>query len=257
MAETPSSPAPELSAVGAAAESDSPAPEPLAAPPGEEGSSVVEPSGAPVSPPALASSDTPETPVILETQAPASPPEVELAPPEAELAPPAIETPSPPLEVSAPPVAPAAEGDVWSAAAMEVVLEAESDGDAGEPRVATTLEVPPLSGGEAGRGAGGGEWDLLVGKVQAWLEQADLPGQWDRLSGPLRGLGLLLGVLLVLKLYGAVLDTLDDVPLLPRLLQLVGLLALLRFSLTRLTRSSDREEILADWKRRWDTFSGS
>jgi hypothetical protein len=142
-------------------------------------------------------------------------------------------------------------------AATEVVVEAEAAGDAGEPRVATTLEVPPLPRGEAGLGSEGGEWELLVGKVRAWLEQADLPGQWDRLSGPLRGLGLLLGVLLVLKLYGALLDTLDDLPLVPRLLQLVGLLVLLRFSLARLTRRSDREVILADWKRRWDAFSGS
>ncbi|MFN9644099.1 MAG: CAAD domain-containing protein [Cyanobacteriota bacterium] len=257
MAETPSSPAPEPSTVGGAAEPDSPAPEPLAepgvaAPPGGEGPSAEEPSGAPMPSP-LASSDTPESPVILEASAPGAPPEAELPPP----APPAVETPSAPLEVSPPPVAAAAESEAWSVAAIEVVVEAEAAGDAGEPRVATTLEVPPLSVGEAGRGAEGGEWELLVGKAQAWLEQADLPGQWDRLSGPLRGLGLLLGVLIVLKLYGAVLDTLDDLPLLPRLLQLVGLLALLRFSLTRLTRSSDRQEILADWKRRWDTFSGS
>jgi hypothetical protein len=220
MAETPSSPAPEPSTPGDAVPSA-----PAAAP-------VESVSPAPAAP--LADDPTPP-------------------------APPAVEPPSPSLEppaAAAPPVA-AAENVVWAVAATEVVVEAEATDDAGEPRVATTLEVPPLTGGEAGLGSEGGEWDLLVGKVQAWLEQADLPGQWDRLSGPLRGLGLLLAVLLVLKLYGALLDTLDDLPLLPRLLQLVGLLALLRFSLTRLTRSSDRQEILADWKRRWDTFSGS
>jgi hypothetical protein len=73
----------------------------------------------------------------------------------------------------------------------------------------------------------------------------------------LRGVGLLLGGLLVIKLYLALLDTLDDVPLLPRLLQLGGLIWLLNFSVTRLTRSSDRKEILEDWKRRWDAFRGS
>jgi predicted lipid-binding transport protein (Tim44 family) len=93
--------------------------------------------------------------------------------------------------------------------------------------------------------------------VNTWLEQADLPGQWERLGGPLRGLGLLLAGLLVIKLYVALLDTLDDLPLLPRLLQLVGLIAFLNFSLTRLTRSSDRRVILEDWKRRWDAFRGS
>lgn len=131
-------------------------------------------------------------------------------------------------------------------------------GVAGEPTVATTLEVPPLSTGLSGDArAEGGEFDLLIGKVKDWFEQADLGGQWDRLNGPLRGVGLLLGGLLVIKLYLALLDTLDDVPLLPRLLQLGGLIWLLNFSVTRLTRSSDRKEILEDWKRRWDAFRGS
>ena len=142
------------------------------------------------------------------------------------------------------------------------VLEALEAVDPGEPRVAATLEVPPLPAGAlpgsaAGPGAAGGEWDLLMGKVQAWLEQNDLPGQWERLGGPLRGLGVLLGLLLVLKLYVALLDTLDDVPLMPRLLQLVGLIAALRFSLLRLTRSGDRQAVLDDWKRRWDAFRGA
>ena len=135
---------------------------------------------------------------------------------------------------------------------------ATSDG-AGSPQVATTLAVEPLPPGQApgAEPAEGGEWDLLIGKVTAWLEQADLPGQWERLGGPLRGLGLLLGALLVIKLYVALLDTLDDLPLLPRLLQLVGLIALSRFSLNRLTRSSDRQVILDDWNRRWDAFRGA
>ncbi len=130
---------------------------------------------------------------------------------------------------------------------------------AGESRVAATLEVPPLPAGASAPGAPqeGGEWELLLGKVKAWWERADVPGQWDRLGGPLRRVGLLLGALLVLKLYIALLDTLDDVPLLPRLLQLVGLFALLSFSVTRLTRSDDRKVILTDWKRRWDGFRGS
>ena len=45
--------------------------------------------------------------------------------------------------------------------------------------------------------------------------------------------------------------------LVPRLLQLVGLIAVLRFSVNRLTRRSDRTVILEDWQRRWDAFRGS
>lgn len=157
--------------------------------------------------------------------------------------------PSPLLEVSPPPQAPDPPLAVEALAAL----------DPGEPRVATTLDVPPLPAAAAGSALGseGGEFELLVGKVTAWLERADLPGQWERLGGPLRGLGVLLGVLLVLKLYVALLDTLDDLLLLPRLLQLVGLIALLRFSVNRLTRSGDRQKVWDDWKRRWDAFRGS
>jgi hypothetical protein len=185
-------------------------------------------------------------------------------------------------EPATPPASPEppAPAFIPSPAALEATpvtpaLEALDAVELGEPRVATTLEVPPLpasprpsfikpaSTAGAGAtdpgipGAEGGEWDLLMGKVRAWLEQNDLPGQWERLGGPLRGFGVLLGFLLVLKLYVALLDTLDDVLLLPRLLQLVGLIAVLRFSVLRLTRSSDRQEVLDDWKRRWDAFRGA
>jgi hypothetical protein len=154
-------------------------------------------------------------------------------------------TPSPTLEAATarPPQAPAATPPLAAA---------------GEPRVAATLDVPPLPVSAGTTVApDGGEWELLVGKVKAWLDQADLPGQWERLGGPLRGLGLLLALLLVLKLYVALLDTLDDLPLMPRLLQLLGLITVARFSVTRLTRSSDRQAIFASWKRRWDAFRGA
>ena len=243
MAETPASSVPDLAtgvpAVPPASEPD-PASEPAPAP-------ASEPAPAPAPVPAI---DVPApavtAPVTAVDAAPAA--GEALLPPE----PPANEQPL----SEAPATAPAAEVVLPSpAVVMPVEIEAV---DPGEPRVATTLEVAPLPPGEAGSARPeGGEWDLLLGKVQAWLEQADLPGQWERLGGPLRGLGVLLGLLVVLKLYVALLDTLDDLLLLPRLLQLVGLIALLRFSVTRLTRSSDRQVILEDWKRRWDAFRGS
>jgi hypothetical protein len=125
------------------------------------------------------------------------------------------------------------------------------------PSIAATFEAPPLAAGSGGSvGEEGGEWDLLMGKVRAFLDGGSLQAWWDRLGGPLRGAGLLIGLVLVLRLYDALLDTLGDLPLVPRLLQLTGLIALVRFALTRLVRTEDREAVLNDWKRRWQGFRG-
>lgn len=120
------------------------------------------------------------------------------------------------------------------------------------PTIGSSFEVPPL-GGES---AEGGEWDLLSGKLRDWFHRNDLGGQWDRLGGPLRASGLLLGGLILIKLYEALLDTLDDIPLLPRLLQLAGLLYLLNFGFTHLIKSQDRENLYQSWKKRWHDFTG-
>ena len=119
--------------------------------------------------------------------------------------------------------------------------------------IASTVSVPPLEPGEAGEG---GEWDLLVGKLRAWFDGAELQARWEALGGPLRAVGLLLAALVLLRLYSALLGTLGELPLLPRLLQLVGLVAVLRFALTRLVRSQERERILGAWRERWADFRG-
>jgi hypothetical protein len=112
------------------------------------------------------------------------------------------------------------------------------------PGIASTLTVPPLESGEAGEG---GEWDLLVGKVRAWFDGADLQARWEALGGPLRAVGLLLAAVVLLRLYTGLLSTLGELPLLPRVL---------RFALTRLVRSQERQRILGAWRERWNDFRG-
>jgi len=121
------------------------------------------------------------------------------------------------------------------------------------PGIATSIVVPPLPVGEAGDG---GEWDLLRSKVSTWFDGADLQGRWESLGGPLRAAGLLLAAVVLLRLYSALLETLGDLPLVPRLLQLVGLLSVARFALTKLVRSSERERILTSWNQHWNDFRG-
>jgi hypothetical protein len=122
-----------------------------------------------------------------------------------------------------------------------------------EPSVAATLEVPPLPG--SGDTAGG-EWDLLRSRVGEWLERTDLAGQWQRLQGPLRLLGLLILLVLVLRLYGALVGTLDSLPLVSGLLELVGVLAFGRFCVNRLVRSEERRRLQSEWSQRWRDFRG-
>ncbi|MEB3319068.1 MAG: CAAD domain-containing protein [Cyanobacteriota bacterium] len=276
MAETPASPVPEP-ATGVPATTTAVPSEPGAGSEPIPGSEPAPPFASAAGPIAPAASSDPaagsETPIGSEpaATAPANPTSPVAGGSETAVTP----TPEPRAEEVAPPAATAAAASSVTVAPAPsplpavpptpqapeppLAVEALPALDPGEPRVATTLEVPPLPSAAAGSALGsqGGEFELLMGKVTAWLERADLPGQWERLGGPLRGLGVLLGLLLVLKLYVALLDTLDDLLLLPRLLQLVGLIALLRFSVHRLTRSSDRQKVWDDWKGRWDAFRGS
>ncbi len=62
--------------------------------------------------------------------------------------------------------------------------------------------------------------------------------------------------MLLLRVYASLIDTLDSLPLVGGLLELVGLIALTRFSLTRLVRKSDREQVFSEWRQRWNDFRG-
>lgn len=166
----------------------------------------------------------------------------------------AVSTPSaPPSDPS--PAVPSAAPSAAEPPAAPSPAPAEPAPSEPEPTlagVAATISVPPLESAATE----GGEWELLVSKLRAWIDGADLQERWNALGGPLRAFGLLLTAVVVLRLYGALLDTLGDLPLLPRLLQLVGLISLIRFCLTRLVRSSERERILSSWRERWNDFRG-
>ena len=158
------------------------------------------------------------------------------------------------MEPATPPEPPAPPEPVASPAPEEPVTPVLPEPTvAGEPAIATTLEVPPLPDAEAGEG---GEFDLLIRKLRTWLDDADLPGQWQKLRGPLKGVALLVALILALRLYARVVGALDSIPLVSGLLELTGLIYLLWFSTTRLARTQERERVFADWKRRWQAFSG-
>ncbi|MBC1262047.1 hypothetical protein FQK07_12400 [Synechococcus sp. BSF8S] len=123
-----------------------------------------------------------------------------------------------------------------------------------DPAVATTLHIPASD--ESGEETGGGEWELLTGKIRTWFDSGDFQKQLKQYSSPLKLLAGFLALLVVLRIYAALLGALESLPLVPGLLELAGVIWLSRFALTRLVRSSDRQALLASWQERWNSFRG-
>lgn len=124
------------------------------------------------------------------------------------------------------------------------------------PQVASTTDVPASPAAVSSEGEGG-EWELLVEKVKQWIASGQLQQQWETARTPITLLAGLIGVLLVLRVYSALLGVVESLPLLPGLLELVGVISVVRFSLTRLVKSSDRHEVIDGLKQRWSSFRGN
>jgi hypothetical protein len=135
--------------------------------------------------------------------------------------------------------------------------EAEAQAEAAAV-VARTIEVPPLEpGADAAMAAeSGGEWALLMGKLRAWLAGGELQRIWSQARTPLTAIAALIGVLLVLRIYSSLLGAIDSLPLVPGLLELVGLVWLVRYGLPKLVRRGEREQLINDLKKRRQDFLG-
>jgi len=130
-----------------------------------------------------------------------------------------------------------------------------------EPSVATTLVVEPTPAplatqpGPSADGEGG-EWELLLQKLRQWLNQGELQSLWSQARKPVTLLAALVGLLLVLRVYNAVLGVLDSLPLVPGLLELAGVVWSVRYGVPKLLRSSERERLLSGLSNRWKAFRG-
>ena len=124
---------------------------------------------------------------------------------------------------------------------------------AAESPIASTVSVPA---DPSASDSEGGEWHLLMEKLNAWLADAKLMELWQQSQRPLKLVGGALALLLVLQLTSAVLGTLDAIPMLPRLLQLTGLIYLTLFASRRLVRSDERRSLIEGIKNSWSSFTG-
>ena len=156
-------------------------------------------------------------------------------------------TPAPELKAPEP-------SPVASATAPAPAPAPEAPKPAPEPgAIATTVSVPADPGASA---AEGGEYQLLLDKLSALLGDTDLNAVWQQSQRPLKLLGVAMVVIVTLQLTGAVLDTLGGIPMLPRMLQLVGLTWLVMFGSKRLLRSEGRQQLIGQVSGAWNAFVG-
>lgn len=125
-----------------------------------------------------------------------------------------------------------------------------------EPQLASTIELPAALSSPSSEPSEGGEWELLVAKVRTWLSSGAWRQQWQAARTPLSLTAGLIALLVVLRVYTALLSVLDSLPLVPGLLELAGVVAVVRFGLTNLLRSSDREQVISTLRNRWAAFRG-
>lgn len=129
----------------------------------------------------------------------------------------------------------------------------QTSGDS--PSLEASTSVPPASDATA-TGDGGGEWELLLAKLQAWLGSGQLQDLWLQARRPLNLVLAAVGLLLLLRVYTGLISAIDSLPLVPGLLELVGLIWAVRCGLPRLLQSSEREQLLQSLQQRWRSFSG-
>jgi hypothetical protein len=168
-----------------------------------------------------------------------------------------VATPIEPIRVPVENQAPAGASESPATAPVLARPEPLSSPVAEPSGIATTIAVPPLETSSDESEGDGGEWELLVGKINAWFGSGELNRQWQKIQGPLKGVAILIGAFLALQLYATVVSTIDGIPLVSGLLELTGLIALGNFGLTKMIKTTEREQVVANWKRRWQTFRGN
>lgn len=121
-----------------------------------------------------------------------------------------------------------------------------------DPVITSTVTIPAQ---EASTDEGG-EWDLLVEKIKAWIDSNQLGSLWDQAQLPLRLIGGLILFVIVSTVYSGILGTINKVPLAPGLLELTGVIWLLNYARCNLVRSSDRKRVIDALGSTWNKVVG-
>ena len=102
----------------------------------------------------------------------------------------------------------------------------------------------------------GGEWEMLSGRIKEFLEGNNLVEWWQKMRQPLILVGVLIGLILTLRIYGGILDAIATVPLAPRLFQLVGAIYAAWYAATRLVKSNERKQVSSNLQDLWTSIRG-
>ena len=115
---------------------------------------------------------------------------------------------------------PAPASPAESAAAPEIAAVPPTVETTPDPVITSTVTIPAQ---EASTDEGG-EWDLLVEKIKAWIDSNQLGSLWNQAQLPLRLIGGLILFVIVSTVYIGILGTINRVPLAPGLLELTGVI---------------------------------
>ena len=141
---------------------------------------------------------------------------------------------------------------------VEAVSEAEpapapeNAATAPDPVSASTVTIPAQENSTDA----GGEWDLLVEKIKAWIDSNALGSLWTQAQLPLRVIGGVILFVIVSTIYSGILGTINKVPLAPGLLELFGVIWLVNYASSNLVRSSDRKRVIDALGSTWNKIVG-
>jgi len=127
--------------------------------------------------------------------------------------------------------------------------------------IVSSVEMPG-TGSDPEAGASDGEatprQDLqgLIDKLLTWWKEARIDESLSLARQPAQLVIGAIVLLLVLRLYSAAVKLIESLPVVSGLLELVGLVAAVRFSATRLLRQADREQVRDEIITRWRSFWG-
>jgi len=102
----------------------------------------------------------------------------------------------------------------------------------------------------------GGEWDLLLEKLSEWKKSKKLKNQAKRFQQIALLFACLLLLASIVKIYGGFISGISKLPIAPGIFELVGTIWLIWFSISKLLRSKDRQDLLSEIRTRKNALLG-